>query len=91
MSLGDFLSLFADAWGECRRRYGGGASMIVENAKLMKIAEFLDPPYPVPKRLSDRYVEPFFFTPADRSKPNRLTSPKAFKINRLFEAPPVKK
>lgn len=57
----------------------------MENAKIMKIAEFLDPPFPVPKRLSAKYIEPFFFTPADRQKPNREVSSKVFKINRLFQ------
>ncbi|RYH11432.1 hypothetical protein EON65_38860 [archaeon] len=78
-------TLPADVWGDVRRRYGGGSSYVVENAKIMKIAEFLDPPFPVPKRLSARYVEPFFFTPADRQKPNREVSNKDFKINRLFQ------
>lgn len=74
-----------DAWGSCRKRYGGGPSLIVENAKMMKIVDFLDPPHPVAKRLCDRYVEPFFFTPADRRKPNRETSGSSFKLNRLFD------
>lgn len=50
----------------------------------MKILNFLDPPHPVPKRLCDRYVEPFFFTPADKTPPNRLRSKKHFKLNRFF-------
>eukprot|EP01039_Chlorochromonas_danica_P009137 gene9137-10087_t len=76
-----------DAWGETRRRYGGGSSVLVQNAKMMKIIQFLDPPYPVSKRLCDRYVEPFFFTKADRRKPNREVSNHAFKINRFCDRP----
>lgn len=75
-----------DAWGDVKKRYGGAPSLTVEFAKAMKIVEFLDPPHPVPKRLCDRYVEPFFYTPADRAPPNRLRSSKHFKINKFFTA-----
>jgi hypothetical protein len=75
-----------DAWGDCRKRHGGGSSMLVQNAKIMKIVTFLDPPHPVPKRLCDRYVAPFFYNPADRQKPNREISTKSFKINGLFDS-----
>lgn len=73
-----------DVWGHIVRRYGGGSSVNCENAKLIQILEFLDPPNPVPKRMVDRYVEPFFFTTADYTEPNRLRSDKHFKINRFF-------
>jgi hypothetical protein len=78
-----------DAWGNAKRRYGGAPSLCVEFAKAMKLIEFLDPPHPVPKRLCDRYVEPFFYTLADKAEPNRLRSPKHFKINKFFSLEPA--
>jgi hypothetical protein len=51
----------------------------------MQIIEFLDPPHPVPGRLSEKYVEPNFYTKADRTKPNRNRSSHGFKINRFFD------
>lgn len=73
-----------DCWGNIRRRHGGGPSMHCEYAKFMSIVEFLDPPHPVPKRLSTKYVEPFFFTPADKTPPNRLRAKPYFKVHRFF-------
>ncbi len=76
--------MFIDVWGHIVRRYGGGSSVNCENAKMIQILEFLDPPHPMPKRMVDRYVEPYFFTTADYTDPQRLRSDKHFKINRFF-------
>jgi len=73
-----------DCWGNIRRRHGGGPSMHCEYAKFMSIVEFLDPPHPVPQRLSARYVAPFFFTPADKTPPNRQRAKPYFKVHRFF-------
>lgn len=50
----------------------------------MNVVQVLDPPNPVSKRLCDRYVEPYFYTPADKSLPNRKIASKGFKVNRFF-------
>jgi hypothetical protein len=79
-----FYSSLVDIWGHIQRRHGGGPSSIVETARMIKIEEFLDPPYPVPTRLCAKYVDPFFQTPADRSPPNRMRASHHFKVNKFF-------
>jgi hypothetical protein len=74
-----------DAWGNCKRRHGGGPSTKCDFAMAMQIIEFLDPPHPVPGRLSEKYVEPYFYTKADKTKPNRNRSSHGFKVNRFFD------
>ena len=76
--------LLVDVWGYITKRYGGGSSFEVENAKMIRIEEFLDPPHPVPQRLNTHYIEPFFYNPADRSPPNRMRSDHHFKVNKFF-------
>lgn len=73
-----------DVWGYVKKRYGGGSSFEVENAKLIRIEDFLDPPHPVPERLNTHYVAPFYQNPADHSPPNRLRSSHHFKVNKFF-------
>jgi hypothetical protein len=78
------IYLYIDVWGQIHRRYGGGPSYLVENAKAMHVIDYLDPPHPTSKRLASQYRPPFFFTTADRTPPNRMRSPASFKINRFY-------
>jgi hypothetical protein len=73
-----------DAWGHCKRRHGGGASTVCDYAMAMNILEFLDAPHPMPARLSDRYVAPFFYTKRDPAPPKKERSSHTFRINRIF-------
>ena len=66
------------------RRLGGGASMLMENVKFTGIIKFLDPPCPVPKRMVDRYVDPFFYPGPDHSPGQRESSDRTTKIDRVF-------
>jgi hypothetical protein len=59
--------------------------MKCDYAMAMNIVEFLDPPHPVPSRLSEKYVEPNFYTKADRTAPNRKLASRWFKMNRMFD------
>mmetsp|Transcript_2487 Transcript_2487/g.2586 ORF Transcript_2487/g.2586 Transcript_2487/m.2586 type:complete len:248 (-) Transcript_2487:580-1323(-) len=74
-----------DAWGQCKRRLGGGPSLKCDYALAMSIVEFLDPPHPVASRLSEKYVAPNFYTKADHTSPNRERSNHWFKVNRFFD------
>ncbi len=58
--------------------------MLMENVKFIGIVKFLDPPYPVPKRMADKYVEPHFFTGPDHHQPQREISDKITKAERVF-------
>eukprot|EP00597_Dinobryon_sp_UTEXLB2267_P002335 CAMPEP_0170072614 /NCGR_PEP_ID=MMETSP0019_2-20121128/10221_1 /TAXON_ID=98059 /ORGANISM="Dinobryon sp., Strain UTEXLB2267" /LENGTH=235 /DNA_ID=CAMNT_0010281699 /DNA_START=1399 /DNA_END=2103 /DNA_ORIENTATION=+ len=71
-----------DCWGKCLRRLGGGSSTIYEHVRFIKIEEFLDPPASVPTRLSERYIEPFFFNLRDRNHvPNRQRADRSIRVD----------
>jgi hypothetical protein len=75
-----------EAWGNFRRRLGGGSSFHCDHAVAMNVLECLDPLHPMAGRLCERYVPPYFHTKAETNPtpPTRERSTEHFRKNRIF-------